>query len=68
MKFQEKKFPSPQIAIDSGSDKYLLFSCQCKHHFTCLGDHDHVFCSHGYQKKKINSSRFVMCPLLAPHF
>jgi hypothetical protein len=42
MKFQEKKFPSPQIAIDSGSDKYLLFSRLCKHNLTCLGDHDHM--------------------------
>jgi len=39
---RKKKFPSPQIAIDSGSDKYLLFSRLCKHHFTCLGDHDHM--------------------------
>ncbi len=37
-----ENFLSPQIAIDSGSDKYLLFSRSCKHHFKA-----HIHMRHG---------------------
>jgi hypothetical protein len=32
-----EKFLSPQIVIASGSDKYWLFPCLCKHHLSYYG-------------------------------